>query len=127
MAGVGHVERIEDALFQEDVERFAGSDLDDAAKRVETIGGAVHPTRAGLEFERGLGQARDKVGERFFGLAAKGRDGVLPHGAGDKAGGVSEKLFYRKLAVGGDRVVFGRRGARDPGHRATGESRPSCS
>ena len=32
-----------------DVERFAGSNLDDEDERVETVGGAVHPTPAGYE------------------------------------------------------------------------------
>ncbi len=47
--GVLHAERIEEALFQEAIERLSRRDLDDAAEDVEPGEPAVTPQRAGLE------------------------------------------------------------------------------
>jgi hypothetical protein len=58
--GVGHAERLADALLEELAERHAGNDLDQAPQHIGRA--AVPPGGAGLEFQRQLADARHQVG-----------------------------------------------------------------
>ena len=88
-SGVGHAERVEEALLEKGIEREAAHDLDDPAGEVDA-GLAVFPLGAGLELHLGREPDRHEVGQSARRL--RGRAGRLP-----KAGRVGENLDDSKI------------------------------
>ena len=122
VGGVLHLERIEDALLDEAIDRHARRHFDDARQHVEAGGGAVRPAGARLELERHLADAWDVVRQR---LLRTGRDRAIREvavGAADHARRVRENVADLHLALNRNGVVTGlrRRAPRPPCAPAAG-------